>query len=202
MHRKGGSLCAASADYQTTMSDIHPHRWDSGAMHEMHWYAVSTKANHEQKTEQNIRRLGVECFLPLLQERRIVRRVRKTIIGPLFPGYLFVRVNLTEHYRAVTYARGVRKIVGFGSSPVQVDMAVIDAIKSRMTDSNVCVLEKPKEFMGGQLVQIKDGPLVGLEAVFVREMPGRQRAMVLLHTLALQARVEVNLDQLASYVAA
>jgi len=161
---------------------------------DMHWYAVSTKANHEQQAAQNIRRLGIECFLPLLQERKIIRRVRKTVVGPLFPGYLFVRANLTEHYRGVTYARGVRKIVGFGSSPVEVDMAVIDAIKSRMTDSNVCVLDKPKELRNGQLVQIKDGPLGGLDAVFVLEMPGRQRAMVLLHTLSLQARVEVSID--------
>ena len=168
----------------------------------MHWYAVSTKPNHEKQVEQNIRRLGIECFLPLLQERKVIRRAQKTVISPLFPGYLFVRVNLTEHYRAVTYARGVRKMVGFGSSPVEVEMAVIDAIKSKMTDDQVYVLETPKHLRSGQVVLIKDGPLVGLEAVFMREMPGQQRAMVLLQTLAFRARVEVNIDQLAPYVAA
>ena len=137
-----------------------------------------------------------------MQEQKIIRRRAGTVIGPLFPGYLFVRINLSQHYRAVNYARGVRKIVEFGSSPVEVDVAVVDAIKTRMVDSNVCVLERSQQLRSGQLVQIKDGPLVGLEAVFMREMPGRQRAMVLLHALAIQARAVVDVDQLAPYVAA
>jgi transcriptional antiterminator RfaH len=168
----------------------------------MGWYVVSTKPNHEQQAEQTIERMGVECFLPLLQEAKIVRCQRRTVSVPLFPGYLFVRINLPQHYRAVIYARGVRKIVEFGSKPAQVDVAVIDAIKSRMTDSTVHILQGLKQLKNGQLVQIKDGPLVGLDAVFVREMPGRQRAMVLLHTLALQARAEVDIDKLSPYMAA
>jgi transcriptional antiterminator RfaH len=146
--------------------------------------------------------MGVECFLPLLQEEKIVRRKIRTVIAPLFPGYLFVRFNLLEHHRAVTYARGVRKIVEFGSSPAEVDNTMIDAIKSRMAHSRVCILERSKELRSGQLVQIKDGPLVGLEAVFMRKIPGKQRAMVLLHTLSLQARAAINIHQLAPYVAA
>jgi len=146
--------------------------------------------------------MGVECFLPLLQEQKTIRRRVGTVITPLFPGYLFVRINLSEHYRAVSYTRGVRKIVEFGATPVEVDIAKIDAIKSRMASLQVYILEKPKELSSGQLVQIKDGPFVGLEAVFMREMPGHQRAMVLLRTLALQARVVLEINQLTPYAAA
>ena len=163
---------------------------------EMRWYVLSTKSNHERQAEQNIRRMGVECFLPLLQEQRIIRCKVRTIIAPLFPGYLFVRINLSEHYRAVTYARGVRKIVEFGATPVEVDIAMIDAIRSRVASPEVCALPRSKELSRGQLVQIKDGPFVGLEAVFMREMSGHQRAMVLLRTLALQARVVLEINQL------
>jgi transcriptional antiterminator RfaH len=146
--------------------------------------------------------MGVECFLPLLQEQRAIRRKVRTIIAPLFPGYLFVRINLSEHYRAVTYARGVRKIVEFGAIPAEVDIAMIDAIKGRMASPEVCVLERPKELSSGQLVQVKGGPFVGFEAVFMREMSGHQRAMVLLRTLALQARVVLEINQLIPYAAA
>ncbi len=168
----------------------------------MRWCVLCTKSNHEKQAEQNIRRMGVECFLPLLQEQKTIRRRVGTVITPLFPGYLFVRINLSEHYRAVSYTRGVRKIVEFGATPVEVDIAMIDAIKSRMASLQVYILEKPKELSSGQLVQIKDGPFVGLEAVFMREMPGHQRAMVLLRTLALQARVVLEINQLTPYAAA
>lgn len=170
--------------------------------YDVQWYVLSTKVNREKQAEQNIRRIGVECFLPLVQVEKVIRRKVRTVITPLFPGYLFVRVNLSEHYRAVTYARGVRKIVEFGSMPVEVDIAIIDAIKNRMTSSEVCVLGRPKELRSGQLVQITDGPFVGFNAVFIQEMSGPQRAMVLLHALALQARVVLEIDQLIPYAAA
>nr|WP_281719739.1 transcription termination/antitermination NusG family protein [Nitrosomonas nitrosa] len=168
----------------------------------MHWYVVCTKPNQEKQASLNIGRLGVGCFLPLLQEQKIIRRKLKTITTPLFPGYLFVRINVPEHYRAVIYTRGVQKIVEFGSGPVEVDSAVIDAIRSRMPDSDVYVLDETKGFGSGQPVQIKDGPLGGLEAVFMRELPGRQRAIVLLRALAFQARAVVGVDQLVPCLAA
>lgn len=166
------------------------------------WYVVSTKPNYEKQAEQNIGRSGVECFLPLLQEQKIIRRKARALISPLFPGYLFVRINLLQHYRIVNYSRGVRKIVEFGSRPVEVESAVIDAIKTRMLEGSCCVQEHPQQLRSGQLVKIKEGLLAGIEAVFLREMPGDQRAMLLLHTLAMRARAVVNIDQLAPYVAA
>ncbi|MGC4098835.1 MAG: transcription termination/antitermination NusG family protein [Nitrospira sp.] len=165
----------------------------------MRWYVLSTKSGREKQAEQNIRRMGVESFLPLLQEQKAIRRRTRTVITPLFPGYLFVRINLSEHYRAVTYARGVRKILAFGATPVAVDSSMIESIKGRMASSEMCVLEKRKELSSGQLVQINDGPFVGLEAVFMREMSGHQRAMVLVRTLALQARIVLEINQLIPY---
>lgn len=169
-----------------------------------HWYVVSTKPNHENQAEQNIARLGIECFLPLLQEQKIVRRKARTIVTPLFSGYLFVRINLLEHYRKLIYTRGVKRMVEFGSGPVAVDASTIDAIRSTMADSKVYVLEKPndRKLSHGELVKIKEGPLAGLEAIFMHEMSGRQRAVVLLHALALQARAVVDLDQVTPFVAA
>lgn len=173
-----------------------------GANAELHWYAVSTKANHEKQVEQSMRRVGIECFFPLLQEVKLIRRIKKTVVGPIFPGYMFVRIDLAEHYRTVTFARGVRRIVGFGPKPARVDTQLIDEIKGKMRQTQVYVREHVKRLESGQGVRIQDGPLAGLDAVFVREMPGRQRAMVLLRALALQARVVVNMDELAPNVAA
>jgi transcriptional antiterminator RfaH len=168
---------------------------------EMCWYVVNTKPNHERQAEQNLRRMGVECFLPLLQEEKNVRRQIRTVISPLFPGYLFVRINLSEHYRTVVYARGVRKMVEFGSIPVDVDTAIINEIRFRV-NSEGHLLKKSDEMSSGQLVRIKDGPLAGLEAIFMQEMSGRQRAMVLLQALTLQARVVLDISQIAPSVAA
>ena len=161
----------------------------------MHWYAVSTKPHQEQQAELHIKQCDIECFLPLLKESKIIRRMRKTVIEPLFPGYLFARFDLDKHYRAVSYATGVRKIVEFGSGPVKLDATMIDAIKERLNNGYVTLM--PIRPVHGQVVHIKGGPLAGLEAVFVREMTERNRVLVLLNTLGFHAKLTLNIDQVS-----
>ena len=161
----------------------------------MPWYVVSTKPHRERQAELHITQWGIECFLPLLKANKIIRRTRKTVIEPLFPGYLFARFDLDRHCRAVSYATGVRKIVEFGSGPVELDATMIDAIKERLNDGYVTLT--PVRPMQGQVVRIKGGPLAGLEAVFVRQMTERNRALLLLNTLGFHARLTLSLDQVS-----
>jgi len=161
----------------------------------MPWYAVSTKPHQEKQAGLHIKQCGIECFLPLLKESKIIRRTRKTVIGPLFPGYLFARFELERHYRAVSYATGVRKIVEFGSGPVELDATMIDAIKERL--NNGYVTPHSEHFKMGQILRINGGPLTGLEAVFMREMTDRNRVLLLLNTLGLHAKVTMDIDQVS-----
>jgi transcriptional antiterminator RfaH len=155
----------------------------------LRWVAVRTKPHQEEQAEACIGRLGVESFLPRLEERKLVRRVYRVCVAPLFPGYLFARIDPFEQYRAVKYAKGVRSIVEFGSSPAFVDDQIIDSIRSRMVDGLITV---PDESMrSGQVVRIARGPLEGIEAVFQRDVSGPQRVMLLLRAIAYQARLVV-----------
>ena len=162
----------------------------------MHWFAICTKPHQEKQAELNIRQLGLESFLPLAKETRIIRRVRKTVISPFFPGYLFVRFDPMEHYRAVKYAKGVRNIVEFGLSPAIVDDSLIESIRSRVHNG---LLSLPNDSLRmGQVVRIERGPLEGLKAVFERQLNGSQRVMLLLQAITYQARLVVPLKLLSN----
>jgi transcriptional antiterminator RfaH len=161
----------------------------------MPWYAVSTKPHHERQAELHIKQWDIECFLPLLKANKIIRRTRKTVVEPLFPGYLFAQFELERHYRAVSYAAGVRKVVEFGSGPVELDATMIDAIKERLHDGYL--MPQSERFKMGQIVHIKGGPLTGLEAVFVREMKDRDRVLLLLNRLGLNAKLNMSIDQVS-----
>lgn len=161
----------------------------------MKWYVVSTKPHQEKQAELHIKHCGIECFLPQLKKSKIIRRTRKTVIEPLFPGYLFAQFDLDKHYRAVSYATGVRKIVEFGSGPVELDSTMIDAIKERL--HNGCVTPHLERFKMGQILHINGGPLAGFEAVFVREMTDRNRVLLLLKTLGLQSKLTMDIDQVS-----
>jgi len=158
---------------------------------EVYWYAVHTKPNRENFAELNLQRLGIETFCPRFQQERIIRRNRKTVTRPLFPGYFFARFNLSQHYRMVAFAHGVKSLVAFGSFPVKVEEEIIGSIKIRCKDGYVII--KNSSFVEGQVVRIQQGPLQGFEAVFQQELPDHQRAMLLLRTISFHARVTVDL---------
>ncbi|MGH7229504.1 MAG: transcription termination/antitermination protein NusG [Nitrospiraceae bacterium] len=162
----------------------------------MNWYAVNVKPHQEQLAELNLRRVGVETFCPFVKQRKTIRRRQRISTSPLFPGYLFARFRLQDQYRAVLYARGVRKIVAFGPTPATVDEEMIAAIRSRLQDGYVTV--PTSTFRPGQIVRIQEGPLHGLEAIFEREMPGYQRAVLLLRALSFQARVTVDVAHIVN----
>ena len=161
----------------------------------MHWYAVSTKPHQEKQAELHISQCGIECFPPLLKESKVIRRTRKTVIEPLSPGYLFAQFELERHDGVVSYAARVRKVVEFGLGPVKLDETMIDGIKERLNNGYVTLM--PVRPMHGQVVRIKGGPLAGLEAVFVREMKERDRVLLLLNTLGLNAKLTLNMDQVS-----
>ncbi len=162
----------------------------------MHWYAVNTKPHQEYPARLNLEAVGVETFCPQFRRRKMIRRRMQTVVGPLFPGYLFVNCDLETCCRSVRYARGVRRIVAFGLTPEPVALQVIEAIKARLLNGELAV--PAASFAPGQPVRIQDGPLQGLEAIFEREMSDHQRVVLLLRTLASQWRAVVPLEQVAN----
>jgi len=162
----------------------------------MHWYAVRTKPNQERQAELSVQRLGVETFYPQMKQRRVIRRREQMIIGSLFPGYLFARLNMAVHYRAAKYARGVLDLVAFGSIPAIVDEEIIEGIRARLQDG--CLAVPAVSFTPGAVVRIHAGHLQGLEAVFEREMSDHERVVLLLRTLTYQARVVLPVEQVVN----
>lgn len=161
-----------------------------------YWYAVSTKLRSEATACASLERLGVEVFLPMLRERKVVRGRRSQTISPLFPGYLFAKFDASTQLRAVAYAQGVKSIVTFGSGPSMVDESIIQAIRDQTVSG---MIEFPENrFSPGQVVRIQDGPLCGLEAIFEKRLDGTSRAVLLLKAISFQARVIVDSQLVAN----
>lgn len=161
----------------------------------MEWYAVHTHANQEDRADMHLARLGVETLLPRARETRRTREGRRSVIVPLFPGYLFARLDIERHLRSVSYARGVRQVVAFGAVPAVVPDDVIESVRSRLVEG-VLTWAAP-HFERGQAVRVTEGPLGGLDAVFERELPAHQRVVLLLRSLPYAARVVVAADAIA-----
>lgn len=154
------------------------------------WYAINTKPHKESLCEQNLQCLSLETFFPKLKEKRLIRRKYIWTTGPLFPGYIFCRFNLDLHYRDVQYTQGVKRIVTFGERPTPVGEEIISEIKHRCKDDQIIILDPP-ELRPGKEVEIIEGPLAGLKAIFKQYLPGKDRVVLLLNAMAYQAKIVI-----------
>ena len=69
------------------------------------WLCVHTRPRKEASAERYCREvLGFSTYYPRMKHLKTIRRVRRWIVGPLFPRYFFCRLNLAQNFRAVQYA--------------------------------------------------------------------------------------------------
>ncbi|MFI5396451.1 MAG: transcription termination/antitermination protein NusG [Candidatus Binatia bacterium] len=154
------------------------------------WFVISTKARRERFAQEQLMRRGVDTFLPRIVEPARLRP--KPAVAPLFPGYLFVRIDLDEQYLDVVWTPGVRRFIGFGALPCALDDAVIEFLHARMGREGILYRAAPA-FREGDVVRITRGPFEGLIGIIENPGCGRGRVRVLMELLRRQTRVEVPL---------
>lgn len=160
----------------------------------LRWYAIQTKPRKETLVEKRLRDLSLEVFLPWLEVRRRIGTRYEWVLVPLFPGYLFCRVDLMFSGKAVRYALGVRDFVRFGNRIPDVDPEIIKALQDRCTNGVAEI--RPRIWGTGERVRIREGVLAGFEAIFEREMGGGERVALLLELLGRRTRVVLSSDMI------
>ena len=60
------------------------------------WYLIHSKARQEDLAELNLGRLGVETFCPRF--RKLNRKITHSKEEVVFPGYLFIKVDMSKEY--------------------------------------------------------------------------------------------------------
>jgi transcription antitermination factor NusG len=154
------------------------------------WYALRVKPRAEKFVASIARNKGFEEFLPLYQCRRRWSDRFKWVELPLFPGYVFCRLNPQYRLPLLTIP-GALHFVGLGKVPVPIDDAEIRAIQTLVRSG---VQAEPCAFLNaGQRVRLEQGPLAGLEGVFV-EIRKQQRVVVSVSLLMRSVAVEIERD--------
>jgi transcriptional antiterminator RfaH len=154
------------------------------------WYVVQTKPKKEEEATSYLSSKGVEVLAPLmeifvLRNGRMNRELRL-----LFPGYIFSRFDLNQNYPLVRWAKGVKKILGFGAYPTPVSEDVIEIIRERADAQGIVRLRN--HFKPNDVVRIKTGPLRDLLGIFERWVSDNERVRVLLNLIEYQPAVEIH----------
>jgi transcription antitermination factor NusG len=129
------------------------------------WYVASTAAHHEKWVARQLCGSHIPHFLPLYRSLRRWKDRRKELELPLFPGYLFVRIPLTDRMR-VLKTPGVVQIVGFQGKPQAVPENEVETLRQSMLHGTS--LQPHPYLRVGKRVRVQTGPMAGTEGILVR----------------------------------
>lgn len=173
------------------LSDVLP---DLAADSSAAWYAIWTRSHCERIVAQQLLAKGFQPFLPEMAVRTRKPEARPIVQRPMFPGYLFLRHSMEKRsYIEILKARGVVRILEGGwnrLTPIaDEEMGAIE----RVIESGAPVLSQPY-FQNGDRVRVIEGPLAGVEGLFVRDKKNRGRLIVSVKLLQTSVAVEVDCD--------
>ncbi len=160
----------------------------------MRWYCLRSQPKREHIAAAILReQCGVEVFCPRVSQVKKTRTGKKRFIEALFPGYLFARFDLGQHYRQIIHCRGVRNLVCRGRTQIPVADAVIHELRKDLPEDAVIAAPDPSLDPGAP-VEFVAGSLAGITGTVVAALPAEDRIKVLLEFLGREVTVTVSPD--------
>ena len=170
------------------------------------WYVVHSYAGYENKVKTNlesrISSLNMEDYIyaievPVEEVMEIKGGKRQAVVRKKLPGYLFVRMDLTdESWSVVRNTPGVTGFVGQTSrpSPLSID-EVVKMIAPPKQKTVVAV--KAVDFEVGESITVTDGPFATLPATINEINLDSQKLKVLVSIFGRETPVELSFNQVA-----
>jgi transcriptional antiterminator NusG len=169
----------------------------------MKWYAVHTYSGHENKArltlEERMRNAGLEdafgeILIPTESVLELVRGQKRTTTRKLYPGYMFVQMELKdETYHLVKNTPHITGFLG-GNKPVPVKESEIATINTQMTEG--ATKPKPKIlFEEGENVRVTDGPFSNFSGIVEEVKAEKQKVRVLVSIFGRATPVELDFSQ-------
>jgi len=159
------------------------------ADHAAAWFALHVQSRSEKKVAASLRAKGFEEFLPLYRSRNRWSDRVKDVDLPLFPGYVFCRLQPSSRLPVLT-TPGVISIIGSGKIPEPVELEELAAIQSLVRSGLPAI---PWPFLKtGERVRIEHGALEGVEGILTAV---RKECRIVLSVTLLQRSVAVEVDR-------
>jgi len=158
------------------------------------WYALYTCARHEKRVASQLVERSLESFLPLYRSVRRWNDRSRLVDLPLFPGYLFVHIPLTEKLRVLSI-RGAVRLVEWGGSPQALLDEEVQQIRQLLLGR--MQIEPHPYIKAGARVRITRGSLEGTEGYVVR-FKNMCRVVISVHLIQRSIAVELDSEDIAA----
>ena len=162
------------------------------------WYVVHTYSGYENKVktdlEKTIKNRELEDFffnivVPMEEQVEIKDGKRKTNLKKVFPGYVLVKMIVTEEsWYIVRNTRGVTGFVGSGTDPIPLTDAEIRNMGFEEVPVNI-------DYDVNDTVQVINGPLEGFVGTVQEINKEKQKVKVLVSMFGRETPVELEFSQ-------
>ena len=176
------------------------------------WYVVHSYAGYENRVKTNlesrIMSLNMEDYIfqievPTHQVTEIKSGKKQTVNEKVLPGYILVRMDLTdESWAVVRNTPGVTGFVGLSSRPSPLPLGEVATLLAPAppegTAAQAAAAKKSTpEYEVGESVTVMDGPFATLPATVNEVNPVTQKLKVLVSIFGRETPVELSFDQVS-----
>ena len=179
------------------------------------WYVVHTYSGMENRVLQNLENrvssLNMEDYIyeiivPTEEVTEIRNGQRKQVKRTVLPGYVLVRMDLTdESWSTVRHTPSVTGFVGHSNQPVplsydEVEKMLAPAVLAAATATSEGPTRRRKkvevaDFAVGDSVMVVDGPFAGVHATITEINVNSQRLKALVEILGRETPVDLTFPQ-------
>jgi len=175
------------------------------------WYVVHSYAGYENRVKANLesrtQSLNMEDYIyqievPVHEVTEIKQGKRQQVSEKVLPGYILVRMDLTdESWAAVRNTPGVTGFVGLSSRPSPLSLDEVASLLAPEPEEKAAQTEAVRrssvEYEVGESVTVMDGPFATLPATVNEINPDTQKLKVLVSIFGRETPVELSFDQVS-----
>lgn len=170
------------------------------------WFVLQCEPQREKTAASHLIGRRFKVFLPT-EAKKQTRRGRKiVVIKPLFPGYLFARLNFQgdqSRLRFIHNAPGIRggihTFLMHDGRPAVIRDVVMEAVQ-KVAEQTAKPQKPASSFRVNQGVIVDDGPFSGFPAMItqIMRLEPNERIRALVNIFGRETPVEFDADQLRS----
>ncbi|NGY37389.1 UpxY family transcription antiterminator [Flavobacterium sp. XN-5] len=154
----------------------------------MNWYVVYTKPKWEKKVAEQLTKIGVECYCPMVTQVRQWSDRKKKVIVPLFNSYIFVQLPEAERSLVFQSAGAVRYLFWLGKAAIVRDEEIA-TIKQWLDKPDVYDISIDTIQVGDR-INVESGPFAEQEAI-VQEV-NKTHYILMLESLGCVLKMKIK----------
>jgi transcription antitermination factor NusG len=153
---------------------------------ELLWYVLHTKSRQEKALADELTRMNIPCYLPIVEQVRYHGQRKALVAEPLFAGYVFLKGTLEEAYLADRTKRVANILPVHNQERLDWDLRNLALALHQQAPLD------PYPFLKtGRRVQVRAGPFRNLQGL-IEDRLGWNRLILSVNMLGQAVSLEID----------